>query len=328
MSPPLVSIIIPCYNAERWLGATLESVMAQEGVAFEVIVVDDGSTDGSAALVASAFPTVQLLRTPNGGASRARNRGIAAATGAYLQFLDADDLLAPGKLARQLAALAERRADVAYGDWERATTAPDGRLVPTERVSRQIEGPAEIALFTSFWCPPAVYLFRRAIVERIGGWPPHLAVGEDARFVLDCALHGARFVYCPAIMARYRVHTSGSASSRDPFAFNRDVYRNALEIEAWWRTHGGLTAAREAAVVRVLEHVAQASYESHRPLFEQALADLERLQPSYRPHQPRSLALMSRLVGYRRAQALALSLQRGKKAIRPLRDRARALRRR
>lgn len=327
MSAPLVSVIIPCYNAERWITETLQSVQAQEGINLEVIVVDDGSTDGSATLVEQSFPTVRLLRTPNGGPGRARNRGIAAARGSYFQFLDADDLLAPGKLARQLTALSESGADVAYGNWERAITHADGRLVPTDRVSRQIEGAPEIALFTSFWCPPAVYLFRRTIVERVGGWPDHLMVGEDARFVLDCALHGARFVYCAAPMARYRVHTSGSASSRDRFVFNRDVYRNAMEIEAWWRAHGGLTAEREVALVRVLEHVAQASYESHRPLFEEALAELERLRPDYRPRQPHTLALLSRVVGYRRAEALSLYLRRGKNRLRPLRDKLRALHR-
>jgi glycosyltransferase involved in cell wall biosynthesis len=79
MSLPTVSVVIPCYNAERYIGATLRSVLDQAGAALEVIVVDDGSTDGSADLVARQFPQIKLLRVENGGVARARNFGIEAA---------------------------------------------------------------------------------------------------------------------------------------------------------------------------------------------------------------------------------------------------------
>src|SRR4051794_38338760 len=116
ISPDLISIVIPCYNAKPYIAATLESVFAQKGVLTEVVLVDDGSDDESAALVESLFPAVHLYRTPNQGPSAARNYGTERSRGEFVQYLDADDLLAPGKLEKQLSALRTSGADVAYGD--------------------------------------------------------------------------------------------------------------------------------------------------------------------------------------------------------------------
>lgn len=107
MSRPRVSVVIPCFNYERYVGSAVRSALAQEDVAVEVIVVDDASTDGSADVVAglaAADPRVTLLRrTTNGGPVAAFNRGLAAASGEFLVRLDADDLLTPGSLARSVA---------------------------------------------------------------------------------------------------------------------------------------------------------------------------------------------------------------------------------
>ena len=100
-----VSVIIPAYNAERWLPETLASVAAQEWPDLEVIVVDDGSTDGTAAFVEQAYPQWTLHRSENRGVSHARNLGTQLANGEFVQYLDADDILQPGKLARQVALL-------------------------------------------------------------------------------------------------------------------------------------------------------------------------------------------------------------------------------
>ena len=112
-----VSIVIPCFNARHWIRATLESVFDQRSLDLQVIVVDDGSTDRSGDLVAQWFSNVELVRMDNGGPSRARNVGTRLARGQFIQYLDADDLLAPGKLEAQLEALTTSGADIAYGDW-------------------------------------------------------------------------------------------------------------------------------------------------------------------------------------------------------------------
>src|SRR5690606_5350603 len=117
----LVSIIIPCYNAARWLPATLESALTQTWPATEIIVVDDGSSDDSLAIARGFAPRgVKVISQTNRGASAARNRGLAEARGDFIQYLDADDLLSPRKIELQLARLASAPADaVATCRWGR-----------------------------------------------------------------------------------------------------------------------------------------------------------------------------------------------------------------
>src|SRR5262245_8341676 len=140
MADPTVSVIIPCYQASTWIAETLESVFAQDVGDMEVIVVDDGSTDGSPDVVRARFPSVLLVAGDHLGASRARNSGMRASCGTYLQFLDADDLLAAGKLTRQIEALERTGADVAYGAWWKLRPGPAGRFEKHELVSRALEG--------------------------------------------------------------------------------------------------------------------------------------------------------------------------------------------
>ena len=107
--PPGVAVIIPCYNAGRTLAQTIESAIRQPGLT-ELVVIDDGSTDGSADIARHYLPADQVLVGPNRGVSSARNRGIAETRSEWLLFLDADDLLTPGTIERRLAVADE--ADV------------------------------------------------------------------------------------------------------------------------------------------------------------------------------------------------------------------------
>lgn len=310
MSLPLVSIVIPYFNAGRWLPATLHSTIEQEVKGLEIILIDDGSPDDGAARAVMNYPTIRLVRTENQGPSRARNVGTALARGTYLQYLDADDLLAPRKIASQLAALEESGADVAYGAWQRLRAQSDGSFAAESCVDRRLSDSPELDLFTDFWCPPAAYLFRRDLVDRVGGWNECLPIIQDARFALDCALHGGRFIHCPGLMASYRVHIAGSVSSRDTVGFVRDCFHNAREVEQWWMTYGGISDERREALIKVYGYVARASFVKDRATFDAAYVALQRLQPNYVPRHPRHLALTSRLVGYRRAEFLALGYRR------------------
>src|SRR5437016_8780326 len=106
---PLVSILIPAYNAERWITDTIRSAVAQTWRKKEIIIVDDGSRDGTAAIARRfASKTVSVISQQNQGASTARNRAFELCQGDYIQWLDADDLLSPDKVAQQMAAAQER----------------------------------------------------------------------------------------------------------------------------------------------------------------------------------------------------------------------------
>src|SRR5262245_37375842 len=122
---PAVSIIIPCYNAERWIASTISSVLTSTSLTIEVIVVDDGSTDGSAQIVRD-YSNVRLIQTSNQGVSCARNIGFEASSAPMVVFLDADDLMLPGSLDQQVIVLQESEADIVYGDWRRLVERESG----------------------------------------------------------------------------------------------------------------------------------------------------------------------------------------------------------
>jgi glycosyltransferase involved in cell wall biosynthesis len=167
---PRVSVVIPVYNGERHVGAAIESVLAQTAPAFEVLVVDDGSTDGSAAVAARYAPRVQVHSQENAGAGATRNRAIELARGDMVAFLDADDLWTPSKLELQLAAMAAEPApDLVFGHVEQFV---DPDIDPAD--AARIDCPA--GLQPGYL--PGALLARRAAFERVGPFREDLRVGE------------------------------------------------------------------------------------------------------------------------------------------------------
>lgn len=257
----MISIIIPCYNAQRTIGSTIESALAQ-GVEKEVIVVDDGSTDDSPAIIASFGGQVRAEFGPNHGVSAARNRGGELARGKFLQFVDSDDQLTPGTLQKRLTAITESSADAAYTDWQKLRETGSGSFVHDEIVvpPRMLldEDAEAVCADSRFWLPPVAILYRREIVERVGGWRANLPVIQDARFLFDVAAQGAKFCHVPGVGALYRV-TAGSLSRRDRAQFMRDCFVNAQEIEAHWRKKASLSPARIEVLRAMWNHAALAA---------------------------------------------------------------------
>ncbi|MBX7221286.1 MAG: glycosyltransferase [Blastocatellia bacterium] len=301
--PPLISIIIPCYNAERFVAETIRSVLGQTWPRREVIVVDDGSKDGSAEVIRSFGAEIKPLFGPNQGASHARNRGTVAAQGEFIQYLDADDLLEPDALEKRWQALQAHSADVAYADWQRLEEGEAGGFGPGEIVSRTIEDihvDPEIALFTQFWSPPAALLYRRTLVDRIGGWNTALPIIQDARFAQDAALQGGKFIHVPGVGAWYRVHRGASLSRRDPGGFVRDVFTNSCQIETWWEEHGGISEERRKALVATYDYTARTLFRTDYSLFQENLRRLRRIDPGFRLTWPRVAGGLAAVFGPRR----------------------------
>jgi len=311
-----VSIVIPCYNAACWIRDALESVLAQaSGDGCEVIVVDDSrSTDDLEGLLRRDFGFVRLVKVYQPGAGAARNLGTSLASGEFIQYLDADDRLADRKIGRQRDLLRNTGADVAYGDWQYLELR-DGAYSPGAAVTRRLEEP-ELDLLTGFWCPTAAYLFRKSMVDRVGGWNCSLHY-EDDQFMHDCVFQGARFVYSPGVMAYYRIGPRPLWRG-EPAAAVRDHYGYVRHVEAHWAQHGGVGDARRQALARCLARLARRCADLDRVTFEAILDDLERLSPGYVPESPARLKIASKLFGYRRTEALARWYRRARRAFMPL----------
>ena len=183
MADRLVSIVIPVFNGERFIGEAIESVLAQTYEPIELIVVDDESTDGSAQ-VADAYEGVTVIRhRPNGGPAVARNRGIAVAKGACIGILDADDMMKPKRIEKQVAAV-EGGSDFVL-TLEELLVEP-GVEMPEFFTARR----APISDRDDLWLTSSVLVTREAI-ERLGPYDESLRYGEDVDFVLrafDAAL--------------------------------------------------------------------------------------------------------------------------------------------
>ena len=218
----LVSIVIPCFNVRAYVGAALDSVLGQTHPHWEAIFVDDGSTDGTAEIVAGCGDArVRLIRQANGGVSAARNRGIGLATGEALLFLDADDWLAPDALARMTASLTDPSAIAAYGAF--CFVSEDGG-----RVVRRKTGPfpagniVERLLVENFFANGGHLLIRARTIAAVGGFRTDLRFGEDWEYWCRLALEGPIRVVpgeAPLLFVRQRSTGAYLRMATDPDAF-------------------------------------------------------------------------------------------------------------
>lgn len=198
-----VSVVIPCFNSERFIGEAINSVLLQRVSGVEIIVVDDGSSDKTIEIV-SGFPSVRIFRQEHGGACRARNRGIKEAVGEWIKFLDSDDLLAPGALARQLDfATAQGRGVITYWDLEHFNDNIGRRnLVRTALpdVSDQVLSLIKSNIQTS--CP----LYRRSILQEVGGFDERFLKAQEYELNIRLALNGFHFLHLPVRGSLIREH--------------------------------------------------------------------------------------------------------------------------
>ena len=200
---PRVSVVIPVYNGAATIERALKSVFAQSFTDFEVVVVDDGSTDHSRAIVKQYGNRVRLIEQPNSGQAAARNNGVRHSSGEFIAFLDADDDWLPQKLEVTVAAmLADADAALAYSDmivvdeageeFSHAQIHPDTAHAPTmdEMLAR-------------IWpIMPSTVVARRAAFDRTGGFSEQLRGPEDIHFWL-LMREQARFIYLPDRLTRY-----------------------------------------------------------------------------------------------------------------------------
>jgi glycosyltransferase involved in cell wall biosynthesis len=306
----MVSVIIPCRNAEPWIAETVTSAL-QDGCT-EILLVDDGSTDRSNEVALEAGRgKLRVLAGPRRGVSAARNVGMAAATQPWIQFLDADDVLGDGKIARQLTFGEQRGADVVYGDFRELCEVATGQYQPGEWKRVDLTGDTSCRVFGwPQWIQIGAMLFRRRALDRVGGHDAAMTHIEEVNLYFRLALDGARFVHDGAVDVavwhrKHRSTVSLGASNRAGFhagcLHNVELARNA-----WQLTPEGLTSERRKALLDDYEFLARFYYVHDRPTFRRVMESIRLLTPAFIPSGPPMLRRLSRLIGYERAEAVAL----------------------
>jgi glycosyltransferase involved in cell wall biosynthesis len=213
MPEPLISIIIPTYNSAQYLPEALNSALAQSYTPIEILVIDDGSTDNTARVMSDYADATIYVRQPQSGPSKARNRGIEKAKGAYTAFLDADDIWLPQKLETQMRVL--EQDPMAAMVYSRSTHFHDRtgkvlRVFPKEMHSGM--------LFDVLLAAPLLLLssvvVRTKILKELGGFDECLKTAEDTHLYLRIA-HQHRIIGVPEVLVRRRIHDSNLSNQVD-----------------------------------------------------------------------------------------------------------------
>jgi glycosyltransferase involved in cell wall biosynthesis len=219
---PLISVVVPAFNASQTIRETLRTISQQTYLNLEVIVVDDGSTDGTAALVQEHSlrdPRFRLISQMNGGVASARNAGVSASSGEFIAFIDADDLWHPSKLEKQIAALVSAGRDVALVYCAFRSIDVDGKVVASP-LGYAISGWVLHRHFhTNLVGNGSAILIRKSVLQEIGGFDVSLrAQGAEGCEDLLLQLRVAaryRFGQVPEYLVGYRRHPESMSSNTD-----------------------------------------------------------------------------------------------------------------
>jgi glycosyltransferase involved in cell wall biosynthesis len=311
---PLVSVIVPCYNARPWVEGAVESALSQSWAEVEVIVVNDGSTDGSMTVLRGLEgPRVKVVDQPNRGASAARNVGLSAAKGQYIQFLDADDLLAPGKLLDQVSLLAvSGPMAVATARWARFKSDPAYAVTTESSLFRDMDPLEYLISLTSqgTMMHPAAYLVPAEVIGKAGPWNESLSLNDDGEYFSRVVLAARKVVHAPRSLSLYRSGLDASLSRRTDRAALESFFMSCDLVA----TH--LLAVEDSDRIRraladYFQRLAYEVYPSAPDLFRRAQARSESLGGSaVRPEMGRRQQMIANIFGWKLARRAARFLRR------------------
>lgn len=310
----LVSILIPCRNAATTLSDTLRSALAQEDFEKEIIVVDDGSTDGSRE-VARGFAAqgVRVIEGPQINASAARNRALQASSGDYIQYLDADDLLGERKIRKQIEVLEKNEGCVATARWGRfkkdvkdAVFADDDQLhdwTPTEWLTCHCD--------QGRMMHPGAWLVPRRIAELAGGWDERLTLNDDGEYFARVVSKSAGLKCCSGAESYYRTvqgatlsKSRGGKAFASAFLSLRLTAAVLLGMDDSPRSHRAVANMMQRFIYEVYPSARHERNEASRWVMEMGGSSL---QPDFGP----AATAAARLLGWRAALVISRLRRKG-----------------
>lgn len=309
---PLVSIIIPCHNAAAWLHATVASALAQSCPDKEIIVVDDGSTDESLHVARRFEPNGVIVRTQaNRGASAARNHGLKLARGEFIQFLDADDLLTPDKIATQIERLQRDGTDcVATCRWARFTDNPAHASFFESEVFQDLAPRDYLLLHTAKQgtIHPAAWLVPRGVADRAGPWDESLSLNDDGEYFARVALASRRLLFSPTGASLYRSGLTGSLSRRRDQRSLASLLRS-IELIAGHLHRTEDTPQTRQALADYWQRLAYEVYPESLDIYRRATAEARAFGGSQiKPTMGARQRMLARVLGWKLARRIARRL--------------------
>jgi hypothetical protein len=307
---PLVSILIPCYNAERWIKQCIASALDQTWPNKEVIVVDDGSTDGSLAVIRGFDDRIKWETGPNRGGNAARNRLLELSQGEWVQYLDADDYLLPDKISDQLETIENKNVDVVFSRVIQESSI-DGKIFQEVALPPPSDDPWCLLVQWELPQTGGVLMKRRAL-EEVGGWKIDQPCCQEHELYLRLLCAGKTFLYSKAYGAVYRQWPKGSVSRGNV----PEVLQQRLEIvrrvEQFLQQHSQLTPQRRGAINQAKLEVARGGWKSDRKTASRIVYEIQQSDAGFRPggigsriSYSRGYKILYRLLGFDVAEKIA-----------------------
>jgi glycosyltransferase involved in cell wall biosynthesis len=293
---PLVSIIIPCYNAERWIAEAIESALDQTYSPIETIVIDDGSTDKSLQVIKSFGSKIAWETGENRGGNHARNRGVALSKGEYIQFLDADDYLLREKVERHVNVLLHSGAGLVYEDWQRFEENADGyrQWLPVDIIGER--DVLELLLEGVSLAVPTI-LFKRSILTCFGGWDETLTSCQEWELEIRLAMSGVVFAYASGCYTAVRRPATATVSNRNHRRNDDNAERILKVTEKNLADCGELSEKYKRAMARFYFRMARSYFDSDPKRFERLLSEARRLSPQFINHRWRVYEVAAEIFG-------------------------------
>ena len=320
--PELVSTIIPVHNRSDLLREAVASVLAQTYRPIEIVIVDDGSTDDTAAvaeeLARSSPASILVIHQPNAGPGAARQRGLERARGSFVQFLDSDDLLLPGKFAAQVESLRQQPdCQISYGP-----SLEENHAIHPVRRRGPMRGTGEVRatlfphLLVERWWTTSCPLYRRDLLDQIGPWRRWINE-EDWEYDARAGATGARLAWVPEDVSVRRIHLADGHLSDEGCEDPRKLAHRALAQASLFQCARRAGVARDSAEMR---HFARSAFllsrqcglagvdDASRSLFQLART----ASTPWRRRSPEFMlyGLLATLVGWQGAARVSLGLRR------------------
>ena len=303
---PLVTIGIPCYNTARWIKAAVDSALAQTWPQKQVIVVDDGSTDGSRDILRGYGDAIDVVFANHRGSNPARNEILRLAKGEWVQYLDADDFLLPEKIERQFAETAGGAdCDVIYS--------PVWIDQNNERRASALDTSLDIYSQWIAWELPQTggCLWRKATLEKLNGWNEEMPCCQEHELYLRALKAGMRFRLAPTPNAVYRIWSDDTLCRRDTYLVTQVKTRLIDDMRAWMELHDLWTPVSSRVA-------GQACFELSRSMVNRSLEEADAYHQARRevglisasgPAAPAPYRFVYKIAGFKSAERLARAMR-------------------
>jgi glycosyltransferase involved in cell wall biosynthesis len=307
MMLPKVSILIPCYNAKKWLNQALESALEQTYINKEIIVIDDGSTDGSLEIIKSFGDRILWETTPNRGGNVTRNRLLELSSGEWLQYLDADDYLLPDKLEKQIQYLYQvPQTDILYSPSIIEYHHPDKswqKVLP-------IPEPHDPWILLSRWYLPQTGspLWRKQAIIDVGGWKFDQPCCQEHELYLRLLIAGKQFGYFAESGSVYRQWSESTVCKQDKSQTRQQLFIILDKLEKYLKDTGQLTQPRQNAINQTRFENARMIWLSDRKWADKIIFQIHITDKHFLPSgnaAPWSYYLTYRLLGFSAAEQVA-----------------------